>query len=143
VPPGCTRQHFSQNMYHQAETLRMEDAMQRALYPEMLIVGCYEVDTVIHPDYLRYLEAFDAPILKMTYEDAEFAKMAINATLVSQVLNANRLAAAADKCGADWQRVARVLRHDSRIGKYAYLTPGDPLKSKHLLRDHVTLEGLG
>jgi UDP-glucose 6-dehydrogenase len=75
----------------------------------------------------------------MNYEDAEFCKIAINQTLISQVENTNFLSMMAARCGADWMRVAQALRHDSRIGKFSYLTPGDWKKSKHLLRDHVTL----
>ena len=142
VPPGFMRSIDDASFYHQAETLRIDDAMQRALYPEMLIVGfAYHSWEPCIP-YWDYLHAFDCPILKMTYEDAEFAKMAINAFLVSQVETSKMLAGIAKICGADWQRVSRVLRHDSRIGKYAYLHPGEPLASKHLLRDYVTLLGL-
>ena len=48
----------------------------------------------------------------------------------------------AAKVGAKWERVAEALRCDSRIGPHAYLTPGRWQDSRHLLRDHVTLEEL-
>jgi len=144
VPPGfCDRirlwrvAHYT---YHQAETLRTTgDGAERAMYPEMFIVGMENRYGELPLAYRDYLEAFDCPVLRMTLRDAEFAKIAINMTLASQVDNANRLHAAADKLGADWGRVSNALRHDSRIGKYCYLTPGDWRKSPHLLRDHVTL----
>ena len=142
VPPGFTRSLNDASFYCQAETLRIEDAMQRALYPEMLIVGTWTGNHAIRFGYARYLESFDAPILYMKYEDAEFAKMAINYFLTSQVHASTFLSKLATKCGADWLNVARVLRHDSRIGKYAYLSPGDPLASRHLLRDYVTLNAI-
>lgn len=139
VPPGfCRSLPFM--VYHQAETLRTTgDGLHRAIYPEMFIVGTPTPGYAITKAYQEYLDAFDCPVLRMTYEDAEFAKIAINMTLASQVDNANRLSAAAAKCGADWGRVSRALRHDSRIGKYSYLTPGRWQDSRHLLRDAVTL----
>ena len=142
VPPGFTRSFDDTRLYHQAETLRMEDAPQRAMFPEMFIVG-RPVPLPLSGPYLDYLESFDVPILCGSYEDAEFAKIAINMTLASQVDNANRLSTAARHFGADWKNVMRVLQHDSRIGRYAYLTPGDWMKSKHLLRDYRTLEDEG
>jgi UDP-glucose 6-dehydrogenase len=139
VPPGFTRSLNDGRIYHQSETLRIEDAIQRAMYPEMLIVGTQLRLPICNP-YREYLESFDCPILQGTYEDAEFAKIAINMTLAAQVESATRLSKAAGYYGADWGFVQRVLRHDSRIGKYSYLTPGDWRKSSHLLRDAMTLE---
>jgi|SRR6185369_6321217 len=144
VTPGFTRsiQHRGA-VYHQAETLRIEDGMQRAMYPEMFIVGMGEFDIAreeIRPAYRKYLDAFECPVLKMSFEEAEFCKIAINAFLISQVETTNMLAECAHKVGADWANIAKALRHDSRIGKYAYLTPGFWSNSKHLLRDYVTLD---
>lgn len=138
VTPGFCHKIGCERLYHQAETLRIEDGMQRAMYPEMFIVGEYGL-AEIDPRYMEYLKAFDCPILKMSYEEAEFSKIAINAFLISQIETSNMLSKAAVKYGAVWGKVAQALRHDSRIGKFAYLTPGDWKKSKHLLRDYVTL----
>ena len=140
VQPGFTRSLKRFDVYHQAETLRAGDGLQRAMYPEMFIVGSGLKSMPIHSDYLAYLAAFDCPVFFMSYEEAEFAKIAINMTLASQVDNTNRLTAAAEKLGCSWQKISQVLRHDSRIGKYSYLTPGDWRKSPHLLRDEVTLK---
>lgn len=140
VTPGFTRSYAVSKgrylIYHQAETLRIEDGIQRAMYPEMFIVG----GGPLVREYLDYLKAFDCPILEMSLEDAEFCKIAINQTLISQVENANFLSSMAAKCGADWGKVSQALRYDSRIGKYSYLTPGEWKNSKHLLRDYVTLQ---
>lgn len=141
VPPGFTRT-ITGEIYHQAETLRIEDGLQRAMFPEMFIVGTFDLRWCPNRHYQQYLDAFDCPVLKMTYEEAEFCKIAINMTLAAQVDNTNRLAEAAAKCGADWGRVANALRHDSRIGKYSYLTPGRWQDSPHLLRDYMTLKSL-
>lgn len=141
VPPGFTR-NLGMDIWHQAETLRMKDAEFRAANPEMLIVGNPDPSADIPDAYLAYLMAFKCPILRMTWEEAEFAKIAINACLASQVETTNRLAAAAAKVGASWDRIANVLKHDRRIGLHAYLEPGRWQDSRHLLRDMWTLEGL-
>ena len=141
VPPGFTRS-LGVPIYHQAETLRVKDALERALNPEQHIVGCVDPVAPLPDPFRRYLEAFPAPILKMSYESAEFAKIAINMTLAAQVENTNRLADAATICGADWEDIVEVLQHDKRIGPHSYLSPGDWKKSPHLYRDWVTFKGL-
>lgn len=140
VTPGFMHEinsyHVRGPLYHQAETLRIEDGIQRAMYPEMFIVG---TNSFIDHRYQEYLDAFECPILKMSFEEAEFCKIAINAFLISQIETTNMLSAYAEKVAADWGSVSKALRHDSRIGKYAYLTPGRWQNSKHLLRDYVTI----
>ena len=139
VTPGYTRRFQMRQLYHQAETLRIKDAAERARNPEMLIVGCADPAEPLPLAYATYLRAFNCPILTMTYESAEFAKMAINAFLISQVETTNMLSRLAGKCGADWASVREALAHDSRIGPHAYLEPGRWQDSRHLLRDYVSL----
>jgi UDP-glucose 6-dehydrogenase len=76
----------------------------------------------------------------MSYEEAEFSKIAINMTLISQVENTNKLNAYAQKHGLRWDKIQDVLMTDKRIGKESYLTPGRWQDSKHLMRDWVTFE---
>src|SRR5207247_10162306 len=59
------------------------------------------------------------PVHIVTYEDAEFAKIAVNMMLAAQVDATNRLAAAARVAGAAWWHVAEVLKADQRIGPHA------------------------
>lgn len=139
VPPGFTRSLGIPNIYHQAETLRIKDAKERAYAPDYIAVGGPQG---ICRAYAEYLMAFHCPILRMSWEDAEFSKIAVNMTLAAQVDNTNRLAEAASNAGADWKNVAKAMALDSRIGPHSYLTPGRWQDSKHLLRDHVTLEAL-
>ena len=143
VEPGFTRTYCNSRIVHMAETLRMKDAMQRAMYPEQFIVGVPDPHEYVLPvEFMHYLYAHEARVLIMSYEEAEFAKIAINMMLAAQVDATNRLSEGAAKVGAKWERVAEALRCDSRIGPHAYLTPGRWQDSRHLLRDHVTLEEL-
>lgn len=143
VPPGFTRS-LGIPIYHQSETLRIVDAFTRAIYPEQFIVGCANPENSLPPAYSEYLAAFghaySCPVHKMTYEEAEFSKIAINLTLASQVENTNRLADYARRHNINWETVCKALKSDKRIGPYSYLKPGNWQESKHLLRDWMTFE---
>ena len=141
VPPGFTRSLGLAKMYHQAETLRIKDATHRALNPDYIVVGCatYESYELLPAPYRRYLEAFSCPVQMVTYEDAEFSKVAVNMFLAAQVEATNMLAEAAIECDASWWHVAEVLKRDKRIGPHAYLEPGRWQESRHLMRDYATL----
>lgn len=144
VEPGYTRRWAAafgdKRVFHMAETLRIKDASERALRPEQFIIGVADMRSFVLPRELQeYCHAHKAPMLVMTYEEAEFSKIAINMFLASQVDTTNKLKAAAEKVGARWEPIAEVLRNDKRIGPHAYLTPGRWQDSSHLLRDHVTL----
>jgi UDP-glucose 6-dehydrogenase len=76
----------------------------------------------------------------MSWEEAEFSKIAVNMFLASQVDTTNRLAKVAWEVGADWDEIRKCLELDKRIGREAYLAPGRWQDSKHLLRDAVTLK---
>lgn len=136
VPPGFTRSLGLPMIHHQAETLRIKDAEDRAFLPDYIAVGG---DDDFHPVYTKYLYSFGCPVLRMSFEEAEFSKIAVNMFLAAQVDAANRLAEAAKKYGAEWDRVKHALALDKRIGPHAYLTPGRWQDSKHLLRDWHTL----
>lgn len=139
VPPGFTRSLGLANIYHQAETLRIKDAEERAFSPDYIAVGG---PIGICREYAEYLISFHCPVLRMSWEEAEFSKIAVNMALAAQVDYANRMSKYAEHYGADWKVVCRSLRLDKRIGPEAYLTPGRWQDSKHLLRDFYTLEAL-
>jgi UDPglucose 6-dehydrogenase len=137
VAPGFCRDRYD-HLYYQPETLRILDATDRAYAPECIIVGCSDPARHLPMSYQNYLDAFQCPIIKTSYETAEFSKIAINMYLASQVDTTNRLSEAAKKVGADWDALRLAIGYDSRIGKY--LTPGRWQDSIHLLRDYVTLK---
>mgnify|MGYP001559050183 CR=1 FL=1 len=138
VPPGFTRS-LGMPIYHQPETLRIGHEESGALFPGCIVVGCADPSAPLPRFYSDYLGLFVCPILKMTYEEAEFSKIAINITLAAQVDNTNRLAAAATRIGVDWSTVAQALALDPRIGHRSYLKPGRWQDSPHLMRDARTL----
>ena len=139
VPPGFTRSLDIERIWHQAETLRIKDATLRAMNPDYIAVGG---ESNIPREYADYLIAFGCPVLRMSWEDAEMSKIAVNMMLAAQVDYTNMMSEACRKAGADWEDVSKALHHDKRIGPEAYLTPGRWQDSLHLLRDWQTLQCL-
>ncbi len=145
VPPGFTRgvNFIDDYLFYQVETLIFGRAIDRALNPERTIVGCNDPLKKLPSNYLKYLESFNCPILKMKYESAELAKISINFCLVSSVTTANVLAEVCEKIGADWGEIIPALKLDKRIGQYAYLKPGLGISGGNLERDLKTILTLG
>lgn len=146
VPPGFTRS-ISRNIqgspfFYQVETLVFGVAVERALQPERFIVGCSDPTEDLPLPFKTYLELFDCPILKMRYESAELAKIAINMFLISSVSMTNTLAEICEAVGADWSEIIPTLRLDKRIGPHAYITPGLGISGGNLERDLTTVRSL-
>ena len=139
VAPGFTRSLDIERIWHQAETLRIKDAEVRAMTPDYIAVGGAANIPRVYADYLL---AFHCPVLRMSWEEAEMSKIAVNMMLAAQVDYTNMMSAACAKVGADWKDVSKALHHDKRIGREAYLTPGRWQDSAHLLRDWYTLQGI-
>jgi UDPglucose 6-dehydrogenase len=144
VPPGFTRELPipAERLYYQVETLIFGRAVERALMPERIIVGCAEPSAPLDPGLATFLSAFNAPLLPMKYESAELAKIAINMCLVASISVANTMAEVCERVGADWSEIVPSLRLDRRIGQYSYLTPGLGLAGGNLERDLATVSRL-
>lgn len=144
VPPGWLRARASPGRvyYSQLDTLIMRRSMDRALRPHCISVGVKDLSHPLAPQYERYLAAFGCPILRMTYESCEFAKVAINFLLAANVTATNVLNAAALSVGANWPDFEAAIRADPRFGAKAYVTPGEGFSGSHLTRDVLRLERL-
>ncbi len=145
VPPGFTRMigFDKERLFYQVETLIFGRAIERALYPERIIVGTPAVGQPLPAAFAQYLSAFDCPVLPMRYESAELAKISINMCLVASVTTANMLAEICEGIGADWSEIVPALKLDRRIGEYAYLAPGLGLSGGNLERDLATVVRIG
>src|SRR6266536_2561276 len=129
--------------YYWVETLVFGNAVQRAMEPERLIVGCPDPSKPLPEQFRQGLERFGCPIVKMGYESAELTKTAINIYLIGSVTYANALADLCEAVGADWSEMVPALRLDKRIGPAAYIRPGLGVAGGNLERDLVTLRRLG
>jgi UDPglucose 6-dehydrogenase len=145
VPPGFTRGLSRPEVvrYYQVETLIFGRAIERALHPERLIIGCADPTVPLPAALAAYLAAFDCPILPMRYESAELCKISINMVLVAQLSCANTIAELCEKIGADYGEIAPALRLDRRIGPSAYISPGMGISGGNLERDLATFNRLG
>lgn len=144
VPPGFTRRLPvpSERLFYQVETLIFGAAVQRAMEPERLIVGCAEPARALPAAYQEFLSVFDCPIMPMRYESAELCKISINCCLIASVTVANTLAGISESIGADWNEVVPALQLDRRIGPYSYLKPGLGIAGGNLERDIATVQRL-
>lgn len=153
VPPGFNRGLGEQiraarpelrfENYYWVETLVFGNAVQRALEPERLIVGCPDPSGSLPDQFRAGLERFACPIVTMGYESAELTKTAINIYLIGSVTYANAMADLCEAVGADWSEMTTALRLDRRIGPAAYIRPSLGVAGGNLERDLVTLRRLG
>jgi len=141
VPPGFTRNLFStkHKIYYQVETLIFGKALERALYPERIIIGGHSPHKCLPEKYLFFLNSFNCPIIHMKYESAELTKIAINLFLLSSLSTTNKMAEICEKINADWHEIMPALRLDKRIGEYAYISPGLGVSGGNLERDLKTI----
>lgn len=143
VPPGTTRawagDQFSR-AFCQVDTIIVSRAVERARAPEQFVVGCADPAEPLPLAYQQYLAAHGCPVLQMSYESAEVAKLGINYALSKQIEAANDVSAACAKVGADYDDVRRAMHNDARIGPLAYLRPGRT--NQHLQRDVDTVLSL-
>ena len=140
VPPGfCQKINWEKSkLFYQVETLIFSDAQNRALFPERIIIGKFNKE--LNKKYSFYLKKFKCPVLEMSYQSAELAKISINMFLISSVTTTNLLSEVCEKIGANWKDVSEALKLDKRIGKYAYVKPGLGISGGNLERDLETIK---
>jgi UDPglucose 6-dehydrogenase len=142
VPPGFTKKvtFDKARLFYQVETLIFGRAIERALFPERIIIGCDKKS--LPQKFLDFLSVFNCPVILMKYESAELSKIAINMFLVSSVTTTNTIAEICEKIKASWEDISTVLKLDKRIGQYAYLKPGLGIGGGNLQRDLITFTSL-
>lgn len=123
------------------ENLRLGKALEVFRHPDRIVVG------VSSPSDRDRVERLLSPITRkiewMTVESAEMTKHAINAFLATSVVFANEIASLCERVGADAKEVERGLKSESRIGPWAYLSPGGAFAGGTLARDVEFLKGIG
>ncbi|TMH76749.1 MAG: GDP-mannose dehydrogenase, partial [Betaproteobacteria bacterium] len=70
VPPGFTRALAlpDERLFYQVETLVFGEAVERAMHPERIILGCANPSATLPAALREFLSAFACPILPMRYE---------------------------------------------------------------------------
>lgn len=123
------------------ENLRLGQAIERFKHPEMIVIGCNDVETQSRVE--QFLSVIEAPKLNVDLRTAEMVKHAINAYLATCISFINEIANLCDEVGADALKVAAAMRLDSRIGPKALLRPGLGFAGGTLARDVKVLKSLG
>tara|TARA_B100000965_G_C19599042_1_gene761590 strand:+ start:699 stop:1988 length:1290 start_codon:yes stop_codon:yes gene_type:complete len=142
VPPGFSKKirWNKQKLFYQVETLIFGDAVDRAIHPERIIVGCNSKKYFKKSYLAKFLKKYGCTIITMKLISAEITKIAINLYLVSSINTTNMLAEYCEKSGASWSEIVPALRKDKRIGEYAYLKPGVGIGGDNLKRDLETFK---
>lgn len=103
------------------EFLREGSALQDALQPDRVVIGC---DDLQGNRWLKRLyKDLDRPIVQVRPAEAEMAKYVANSFLATKVAFANEMANLAGVLGIDWYDVVRGFEHDPRISPL-FLRPG-------------------
>jgi UDPglucose 6-dehydrogenase len=97
------------------EFLREGRALQDALYPERIVIGCSssQAKKVMNELYHKVADK----ILFTSVRNSEMIKYASNAFLATKISFVNELARLTERVGADITEVARGMGMDSRIGE--------------------------
>ncbi|MBV8803193.1 MAG: UDP-glucose/GDP-mannose dehydrogenase family protein, partial [Gammaproteobacteria bacterium] len=170
LPVGSTRllleycnQQFSHKKLRFAyspENLRLGKAIEVFTHPDRVIVGLQDDNlpsniniAIDHhsqdknfQDKIRITELFKPftdNIIWMSLESAEMTKHALNAFLATSVVFINELSTLCEKVGANAAEVEIGLKSEERIGKKAYLRPGNAIAGGTLARDVNYLVEIG
>ena len=137
VPVGYTRKvkWYDSYKYHFIETLIFGNAIERAVYPERIILGKPNLNTKINQKLLNFLKKYNCPIFEMLYEESELNKMFINLILASQVSLTNYMNEICIKNNLNWDTIKSSLQKDKRIGNKSYLSPGLGISGGNIERD--------
>jgi len=123
------------------ENLRLGSAIEVFTNPDRIIMGLDSYDD--RDQITKLLNCFTDNYVWMSVESAEMTKHAINAFLATSVVFANTLATICEKVGADAREVEEGLKSEKRIGRKAYLRPGNAFAGGTLARDIAFIKQVG
>jgi UDPglucose 6-dehydrogenase len=122
------------------ENLRLGQAIERFLQPDLLVLGADSEDTMAMVEAL--LSPILAPRVRTDLRTAEMTKHAINAYLATCISFGNELGNLCDETGADAFKVVQALKLESRVSPNAPLLPGLGFAGGTLARDMKVLRRL-
>jgi UDPglucose 6-dehydrogenase len=122
------------------ENLRLGQAIERFLHPDLLVLGADNEQTIANVEAL--FSSIPGPRVRVDLRTAEMTKHAINAYLATCISLGNELANLCDEVGADALRVAEALRLEGRVSPKAPLLPGLGFAGGTLARDMKVLASL-
>lgn len=128
-------------LFYQVETLIFGESVERALFPERIIVG-KDKKLKIGKKYNDFLNSFTENIIITDYITAELSKLYINIFLATTITTTNVLSEYTYDVGGKWTDIMKILRSDKRLGKFSYVQPGLGISGGNLERDLENIESL-
>ncbi|HWQ67128.1 MAG TPA: nucleotide sugar dehydrogenase [Methanospirillum sp.] len=122
------------------ENLKLGKALQAFLDPDRIVIGTLSDGNEI---FSPFFSSISEHLIWMSLESAEMTKHAINAFLATSVTFANEIASICEYVGANAKEVETGLKSEERIGKKAYLGPGNAFSGGTLGRDITFLQKTG
>ena len=123
------------------EFLRLGIAVETFRQADRFVIGCD--DPAVAERVAALYQPLGRPIVYTDVRSAEMAKHASNAYLSTSISFINEIANLCEFLDADATEVARILKLDKRIGKYAFLSPGLGFAGGTLGREIRALQKLG
>src|SRR5206468_10398421 len=126
------------------EFIALGSVIRDFLNPDFLLIGEIDAQSGAHLE-ARYRDIVRSgvPVRRMTLENAELAKIALNSFLTTKITFANMLAELCGRMpGGDVDVVADAIGLDSRIGR-KYLTGGLGFGGPCFPRDNIALAFIG
>jgi UDPglucose 6-dehydrogenase len=123
------------------EFLRLGTAMHNFRRPDRVVIGAK--NRHIAEKIAKLYKPLRRPIVITDIRSAEMAKHASNTFLATSISFINEIANLCEATGADAREVAKILKLDRRIGKYAFLSPGLGFAGGTLGREIRALQKLG
>ena len=105
------------------EFLRENNNFTWCASPDRVVIAGDDVDVDLVLRFFKWLDP-DVPILRMTYKEAEFSKVAHNAFIATKVSFTNTVDMASSKAGMNPSKVMSVIWSDRRVLSSAHLRPG-------------------
>ena len=142
VPVSFTRKinWNKKKLYHFVETLVFGKAVERACFPERLIIGKENKNAKIDHTLKSLLKLYKCPIIELTYEESELTKGFINTYLASQLATTNFLSLVSSYFNARWNKIFSAISLDKRVGSNGYYKPGLGISGGNIERDLNTLK---
>ena len=134
------RQGGDVSLCYSPEFIALGSVIRDFLNPDFLLIGELDAASGQHlEDCYREIMPPATPVRRMTLENAELAKISVNAYVTTKITFANMLAEMCAKIpGGDVDVVSDALGLDSRIGR-KYLTGGLGFGGPCFPRDNVAL----
>jgi UDPglucose 6-dehydrogenase len=123
------------------EFLRLGVAVETFRQADRFVIGCS--DHTVAERVAALYEPLGRPIIFTDIRSAEMAKHASNTFLAMSISFINEIANLCEVVGANALEVAKIMKLDRRIGKYAFISPGLGFAGGTLGREVRALQKIG